>query len=63
MDKLGGGSTLRRFLKSTGLRWLPLSLLMPVLVWLALDRGLLTGGLADIIGHRCMLLASSVAGV
>lgn len=84
MDELGGLSILRRFLVLTGLRWLPLGLLMPVLVLLPLDRGLRlsdvgfalafqgfvvlalevpTGGLADSIGRRRMLLASSVAAV
>ena len=82
MDEFGGRGILRRFLVLTGLRWLPLGLLMPVLVLLPMGRGMRlsdvgfalafqgfvvlalevpTGGLADSIGRRRMLLASSVA--
>ncbi|MFR9673232.1 MFS transporter [Streptomyces sp. TR02-1] len=84
VEQLGVRSILRRFLVLTGLRWLPLGLLAPVLVLLPLDRGLRlsdvgfalafqgfvvlalevpTGGLADSIGRRRMLLAASVASV
>ncbi|WP_181312065.1 MFS transporter [Nocardioides campestrisoli] len=79
----GGGTSLtgeqvyRRFLALTALRWLPTGLLMPVMVLLALERGLSlsqlglaaavqglvvvalelpTGGLADSLGRRRLLL-------
>lgn len=73
----------RRFLVLTGLRWLPVGLLVPVLVLLPLERGLTltqvglaaslqglvvlglelpTGGLADSLGRRAVLLLAGVVG-
>lgn len=70
-----------RFLALTGLRWLPVGFLTPVLVLLPLSRGLSlpevglvtatygattallelpTGGLADSVGRRTVLVASSL---
>ncbi len=74
----------RRFLVLTGLRWLPVGLLIPVIVLLPLDRGLTlsqiglaaslqgfvvlglelpTGGLADALGRRRVLLMAGVVGI
>ena len=74
----------RRFVLLTGLRWLPIGFMTPLLVLLQLSRGLTlgqvgitmacygattavlelpTGGLADAVGRRPVLLASSVLGI
>lgn len=81
MNPLTASSALRRYLVLTGLRWLPVGLLIPIMVLLPLDRGLSlsqlglavsaqgfvvlalelpTGGLADSVGRRRVLLLSSV---
>jgi hypothetical protein len=73
-----------RFVVLTGLRWLPIGFITPLLVLLQLARGLTlgqvgitmacytvttavlelpTGGLADAVGRRPVLVASSVLGV
>lgn len=74
----------RRFLTLTALRWAPVGLGIPVMVLLALDRGLTlsqvglavsaqgivvlmlelpTGGLADAMGRRPVLLVAGVVGI
>lgn len=74
----------RRFLVLTGMRWLPVGLMMPLIVLLPLDRGLSlsqvgvaaslqgfvvlalelpTGGLADSLGRRRVLLLAAVVGL
>lgn len=84
MTPLTAESALRRFLILTVLRWLPPGLLIPVLILLALDRGLSlselglaaavqgfvvfalelpTGGLADSVGRRRVLLLSMVISI
>jgi len=74
----------RRFLALTAMRWAPVGLLVPVLVLLALDRGLTltqvglaasaqglvvlllelpTGGLADAMGRRPVLVVAGAVGI
>ena len=84
MSALDARSARRRYLILIGLRWLPIGLLIPVLVLLALSRGfslteigvifsvqglvvlaleLPTGGLADALGRRSILILASLVGV
>jgi MFS family permease len=80
MTPLDAKSAQRRFLVLTGMRWLPVGFMVPVLVLLMVDRGLSlaevglaaaaqgvlivvlelpTGGLADAIGRKPVLLAAT----
>ena len=84
MNVLDARAARRRYLVLIGLRWLPVGLLIPVLVLLALSRGLSltqigvifsaqglvvlalelpTGGLADALGRRSVLILASLVGV
>jgi MFS family permease len=84
VSALTASSVLWRYLVLTGLRWLPVGLLIPIMVLLPLDRGLSlsqvglvasvqgfvilalelpTGGLADSIGRRRILLVSALVGI
>ncbi len=84
MNVLDARAARRRYLILIGLRWLPVGLLIPVLVLLALSRGLSltqigvifsaqglvvlalelpTGGLADALGRRSVLILASLVGV
>jgi MFS family permease len=84
MTALDARGARRRYLILVGLRWLPTGLLIPVIVLLALSRGLSlteigivfsiqglvvlalelpTGGLADALGRRPVLILASVVGL
>jgi MFS family permease len=84
MSTLDARSARRRFLILVALRWLPTGLLIPVIVLLALSRGLSlteiglifsiqglvvlalelpTGGLADALGRRPILILASIVGL
>ncbi|WP_298801336.1 MFS transporter [uncultured Pseudokineococcus sp.] len=80
---LGADAARRRYVALTALRWFPTGLLVPVLVLLAVDRGLSlaevglvaaaqgvvvlllelpTGGLADALGRRPLLVVAGLVG-
>ncbi|GAA2028308.1 MFS transporter [Pseudokineococcus marinus] len=80
---LGADAARRRYVALTALRWFPTGLLVPVLVLLAVDRGLSltevglvaaaqgvvvlllelpTGGLADALGRRPLLVVAGIVG-
>ena len=84
MTALDARSARRRYLVLVALRWLPVGLLIPVTVLLALSRGLSlteiglifsiqglvvlalelpTGGLADALGRRPILIVASLVGL
>ncbi|NNH24459.1 MFS transporter, partial [Pseudokineococcus marinus] len=80
---MGADAARRRYVALTALRWFPTGLLVPVLVLLAVDRGLSltevglvaaaqgvvvlllelpTGGLADALGRRPLLVVAGIVG-